>query len=303
MIHPAESPMSERYVEKSFLYLLVISLLLHAALFLLIVLLPAAKPDVRQEPVMIDLEDVPDLREAPQAAEHEAKRQAEQRQRVPRETAPKGEREQERIASLPPRTPAPPQPAAPARRSVPPAPAGREAALPAERGRAGDIPVREALRGGGILKPHSAQPPEMAQLMPGAQRMAGLEESYRKKYSAEVAEGETKFLDTEDIQFGSFLRRFENSIYGVWRYPQEAARLGVEGVTPVKITFNNKGEIEKFEILQSSGSRILDSEVERTLRLVGPVGPFPRGYTKDKFHLIAFFQYGIVRGSSRGTLH
>ena len=295
--------MSERYVEKSFLYLLVFSLLLHVALFSLIALLPAAKPEVRQEPVMIDLEDIPDVREAPRAAEREARRQAEQRQRVPRETAPKGEREQDRIASLPQPAPAPRQSAIPSRRPAPSSPAGREAGPSAERGRPGDIPVREAPRGGGILKPRSEQTPEMAQLMPGAQRMAKLEESYRKKYSAEVAEGETKFLDTEDIQFGSFLRRFENSIYGVWRYPQEAARLGVEGVTPVKITFNSKGEIEKFEILQSSGSRILDSEVERTLRLVGPIGPFPRGYTKDKFHLIAFFQYGIVRGASRGTLH
>lgn len=295
--------MSERYVEKSFLYLLVFSLLLHVALFLLIALLPAAKPEVRQEPVMIDLEDIPDVRETARAVEREARHQAEQGQRVQREMAPKGEREQDRIASLPQPSPALRQPAVPPRRSVPSAPAGREAGPSAERVRPGDIPVRETPQGGGILKPRSEQTPEMAQLMPGAQRMAKLEESYRKKYSAEVAEGETKFLNTEDIQFGSFLRRFENSIYGVWRYPQEAARLGVEGVTPVRITFNNKGEIEKFEILQSSGSRILDSEVERTLRLVGAVGPFPRGYTKDKFHLIAFFQYGIVRGSSRGTLH
>ncbi|AJE03970.1 TonB family protein [Geobacter pickeringii] len=295
--------MSDRYVEKSFLYLLAFSLLLHVALFAAFIFLPERKVEVRQEPVMIDLEDLPDLKETPAPTERPARRQAERRERVQREMAPKGEREQDRFAFQPSRpVPAPRQPAASPQR-LPPSQRGGEAGPPSATGRGGDIPVREAPQGGGVLKPRGAQLPEMAQLMPNAQRMAKLEEGYRKKYSAEVAEGDTKFLDTDDIQFGSFLHRFENSIYGVWRYPQEAARLGVEGVTPVKITFNNRGEIEKFEILQSSGSRILDGEVERTLRLVGPVGPFPKGYTKDKFNLIAFFQYGIVRGSSRGTLH
>lgn len=297
--------MSDKYVEKSFLYLLVLSILLHASLFAFVIYMPVRKTEVREEPIMIDLEDVPDLRQAPPSVrrEPEVKRDAGELRRVPRETAPKGEGERDRIASLPPR--ARPTPAL-----LPPAPSrpqdatrrGGETGPPAEAGRTGEMPVREAPRGGGILRPHGEETPELAQLMPGAQRLAKLEDSYRKKYSAEVTEGETKFLDTDDIQFGSFLRRFENAIYGIWRYPQEAARLGIEGVTPVKITFNSSGGIEKFEILQSSGSRILDSEVERTLRLVGPVGPFPKGYGKDKFHLIAFFQYGVIRGSSRGTL-
>jgi protein TonB len=139
--------------------------------------------------------------------------------------------------------------------------------------------------------------------MPNAGRMARLEEGYRKKYGPEVAEGETRFLNTDDIQFGSFLRRFESAVYGVWRYPREAAMLGIEGVTPVKITFNRKGEVVKVEILDSSGSRILDDEVLRTLRILGPIGGFPKGYDKDTFNLIAFFQYGIIRGTSRGMLH
>jgi protein TonB len=132
--------------------------------------------------------------------------------------------------------------------------------------------------------------------------MASIEETYRKKFSEEVEEGQTKFLNTDDIQFGSFLRHFETAVYGVWTYPEEAARLGIEGMTPVKITFNRKGDIEKVELLDSSGSTILDNEVLRTLHRIGRVGSFPKGYTKDKFYLVAFFQYGIMRGISR-SLH
>ncbi len=131
--------------------------------------------------------------------------------------------------------------------------------------------------------------------MPSASRMAKLEDNYRRRYADEIAEGDTAFINTDDIQFGSFLRRFETSVYGVWRYPEAAAQRGIEGVTPVKITFNRNGEITKVQLLESSGSRILDDEVFRTLRLLGPMGSLPKNYTKDEFHLIAFFQYGGAR--------
>ena len=78
--------------------------------------------------------------------------------------------------------------------------------------------------------------------------------------------------------------------------------MGIEGVTPVKIVFNRQGEITRVDLLESSGSKILDNEVIRTLRQVAPVGSFPRGYNKETFNLIAFFYYGISRGVMRGTL-
>jgi periplasmic protein TonB len=117
-----------------------------------------------------------------------------------------------------------------------------------------------------------------------------------------VEVGDTRFLNTDDILFGSFLRRFESAVYGVWKYPAEASRAGIQGVTPVRITFNRKGEVESIELLSSSGSQILDDEVFRTLHALGPIGGFPKRYKKEQFHLIAYFQYGIYQGSSRGSL-
>lgn len=139
----------------------------------------------------------------------------------------------------------------------------------------------------------------MARLMPSASRMAQLEESYRRKFADDVADGDTRFLNSNDVMFGSFLRRFENAVYGLWRYPQEAQLKGIEGVTPVRITFSKNGEIVNIKLLESSGSKILDDEVFRTLRQIGPVGNLPRNYDKDEFHLIAFFQYGNARSRLR----
>ncbi len=287
--------MSDRFIEKAFLYLVALSLLLHVVVFAVIAYLPQEKKAVKQEPYMVELEDLPPPLGPPAREEKPARRQAEERRRVPKESAPKGEQEKTRLPVLP-------QPPAP----VPSPPRGGVAQQPVQPPRAaesGTAPSRVAPPGESILKPRRQEAPGISQLMPSAGKMAKLEEGYRKKYGPEVEEGEARFLNTDDIQFGSFLRRFETAVYGVWRYPQEAARMGVEGVTGVRITFNRKGEIEHIEILESSGSRILDDEVGRTLRAIGPVGGFPKAYDKDTFNLIAFFQYGIIRGVSRGSLH
>lgn len=281
--------MSNKYIEKAFLYLLVLSVLLHVAVFAISIFLPQEKKTIKQEPYMVELRDLPEQKAAQPKEEKAVKRLAEKRERVTKEMAPKGEREVEKIAP-------------PHARVMPRGPqiGARRMPQPAERGEA---PQKEAPRGESLFKPKERQLPDISKFFPSPGKMAKIEESYRKKYGSEVEEGETKFLDSDDILFGSFLRRFETAVYGVWRYPSEAARMGIQGVTPVKITFNRKGEIENVEILESSGSKILDDEVLRTLRQIGRIGSFPRSYNKDTFNLIAFFQYGITRGGISGTLH
>lgn len=281
--------MPDRYVEKNFLYLLLFSALLHVGAFLIITTLPQEQPKTAPEPTFVDLTDLPDLRPQPKlpkkaAPEPEIKRHAETPQRVAKEMAPKARGAFERLTPslprLPQLRPAPPGPAVPAPR-------------PEETAKA---PVP---RGEGIMKPRAQQLPDRSRLFPSANRLARLEESYRDKYRSEVEEGDTRFLNTEDIQFGSFLRRLETAVYGVWHYPQAALLRGIEGTTPVKITFNRKGEIVNIDLLESSGSKILDDEVFRALNALGPIGSFPKGYSGDTFKLIAFFHYGNGGGRLR----
>jgi len=280
--------MSDNLVEKNFLYLLIVSVLIHVALFALLMNMPQEKAALPTEPLMVDLDGIPSVA-PPTPAAPPVKRHSEVQQRVEREIAPKGADYREKTASQPvqPQTPSP----------APSAPGGtvKAQSVPAPEPSVRDSTPRDEL----FRKKGQSRVPETANLYPTAARMAKLEETYRKKYGPEVAEGETRFLNTDDIQFGSFLKRFENSIYNVWSYPPEAAKMGIEGITPVKITFNRRGEIVGRELLQSSGSRILDAEVLRTLDKVGPIGGFPRGDEKETFNLIAFFHYGITQGTSR----
>ena len=105
-----------------------------------------------------------------------------------------------------------------------------------------------------------------------------------------------------DVAINLFMKRHGDVVAG---RKVEIVRRDTTGPAP-DVARRLAGELvtrEKVEILQSSGSTILDAEVLRTLRLVGPLGSFPKGYDKEKFNLIAFFQYGIARGMSRGVLH
>ncbi|MFZ4855871.1 MAG: TonB family protein [Desulfuromonadaceae bacterium] len=285
--------MSDRFIEKSFLYLLCISLLLHAGLFAGLYYFPPVPQQPPKEPVFIDLQEIPQPKQPPEPRRQETKRRSEQQVRVPRETAPRGDAAQDLQKSQKQQAPPKEQQSSPT--------AAKPTQQPAQT-----TPRQQQIAPGssvaGLLKPKeqtTRQSPTVAQLFPGASGLAKLEESYRRKFEKDVAEGDTRFLNSDDIAFGSFLRRFESAVYGVWRYPQEAALRGIEGITPVRITFNRRGEVTNIQQLESSGARILDEEVFRTLRAIGPVGGFPKGYDKEEFHLIAFFQYGGARRALR----
>lgn len=269
--------------EKPFIPLLLISVLLHAALLLVIQSLPEPVRKTGTEQYMVDLQE--SILPEPQKPVNPPvpPRLDAVRRRTPQEMAPRGTDGFDRSG-------APPSPPAAPRQS------GSVKVVPDRT-----VPVR---KGEGLFRTPSQQPaapvaPSVNRLYPSAERLSRLEESYRRKYRDDVAEGDAHFINTNDIQFGSFLRRFESAVYGVWRYPEEAVRLGVEGITPVRIVFNRRGEIESIAILESSGSRLLDEEVLRTLRKIGVVGGFPRGYSNDNYTLIAFFHYGITRGEIR----
>jgi protein TonB len=281
--------MTDRNIEKSFLFLLALSLLLHAGVGAFLYYLPQ-KQKPPKEPVFIDLQQVPDLKVPQQPRQQETHRQSERRIRVPQETAPRA-RDAIDSGLTPPVSPQ-------SRPSQQPSqPRQREASKSPPQ----DTPITPGSSASGLLKPRApaTQQTPAAQLFPGAGRMAKMEENYRRKFESDIAEGDTKFLNSDDILFGSFLRRFESAVYGVWRYPQEAAMKGIEGITPVRITFNRQGEITGVRLLESSGAKVLDEEVFRTLKMIGPVGGFPKGYDKDEFHLIAFFQYGGARRALR----
>jgi len=292
--------MSSKKIDKNFLYLLILSVIIHLAVYTIISLIPPAQGKPEQGPTMVDLTELPDLADLPKPqlkappSKPEPKKpvQKEQRRPIPL-PALKQAPVTRQVVPQAPRTVQPSQPS----QAEPSAPVSRKAepSAPPQETRQPE-PIT---RGQGIFKPKSGGPIERSKLFPSAGKLARLEDSYRKKFEQEIERGDTSFLNSDDIRFGSFLRRFESAVYGVWHYPEAALARGIEGTTPVRITFNRSGEIVHVELLESSGSGILDAEVMRTLKQLGPIGSFPKGYSGNAFKLIAFFQYGISGGRLR----
>ena len=275
--------------------------MLHVLGFVAWQLWPQEKHKKPPEAQFIDLQDMPELKPERPVTEPKTVRQSDRKRRVVKEMAPRPSAPQQPRAA---------GPRLPTRPPVSPVQSGKTAGIqpdkglqskPAQEARPSEQPGGSSARE--LFKPRKpeSQPagsPGKPQpnLMPSASRMAKIEEQYRRRFADEIAEGGTQIgINTDDIKLGAFLSRLSRQVYLVWKYPREAAEKGIEGVTPVKITFNRNGEIIRVKILESSGSKILDDEVLRTLRMIGPLGSLPKDYSKDEFNLIAFFQYGNAR--------
>lgn len=59
------------------------------------------------------------------------------------------------------------------------------------------------------------------------------------------------------------------------RYPREALRYRAEGISQIKITVNEMGEVIEAVLLSSSGTRILDKEALATIRRASPFSAPP----------------------------
>jgi protein TonB len=288
--------MSNKYIEKTFLYLLVVSLLIHVGVLAALYYLPEAKSPPPEEPAFIDLQQMPELKPKPkeEPRQQEVNRYSNQRMRVERESAPRGRDSRDMTPSSPPQVSAKPQPRVQQREA---APATVKSPLPAPVEHH-EAPIAPGSSVTSLLKPKQQQPSQQqaqAQFFPKSSKMTKFEEYYRQKFEKDIEEGNTRFLNTDDMYFGSFLRRFENSVYGVWTYPEEALRNAIEGSGVIMVTFNRQGEITKHQILESTGSRILDNAMSRALEQIGPVGPLPKEYKKDSINFIFSFGYGVTR--------
>ncbi|BCS55262.1 TonB C-terminal domain-containing protein [Geobacter sp. SVR] len=280
---------SDRYVEKSFLYLLVLSLLLHLGALALLLYLPQSGKQLAKEPVFIDLQTVPELKRQEPPRQPETPRLPERRAPVSPKTSPP-------VAGLRNRTPEPDR-ELPRRPVQPSQPAPRES-QPEKRpnapstGERRESQIPPGSSASSLLKPRqSAKPQGTPQLFPSAGRIAKLEQEYRRTFEGNGAEGESRLLNTSDPGLVSFFKRLENAVYGVWRIPPGGETLTGEVV--VMATFNSRtGEIVAIKSIEGSGHRVLDDEVFRVLHTIGPVGPLPKGYDKPEHDLFMIFRYG-----------
>lgn len=286
--------MSERYIEKSFLYLVLVSVLLHLAVYGLVSLIPP-EPKPPEEATMVDLKGLPDLpapapgpKPGPPRSAAKAHREPVHQER-PRQVAP-----EPRLAQIPqqapPRTAAekvvprssvanPPkaQPdglAHPLARPETPAP-GRESAS------------RAPTRGEGLFRPQRGRSEELARLFPSARGIERIEDNFRKKYE-DAEQGDTRLMDTDDPSIGTFTRRFALALRDRLNAIDRYEKKGV-GMTVLNIRIGRDGTVENTKILYSSGNSKLDDLATRAAHSASYVGPLPRKWDHEELNLICSF--------------
>jgi protein TonB len=288
--------MSDKYLEKSFLYLILLSVLLHVAVYQLIALIPP-EPQPAEKVTMVDLMGLPEpppvqpkpkLQPLPPLPELKPRALLpEQLRRLPRqpllpqarqEAAPRAQNSIERIVPS---------------RSVPNLPAKTETAAPARSQGSPDSPLprdeggKQAARGEGLFRPQRGKTDELAKLFPTTRHMERIEESVRKKYE-DAERGDTRLMDTDDPTIGTFTRRFVIAVRDRLNAIDRHERKGV-GATVVNVRISRDGTIENTTIIYSTGNQKLEELAVKALRSSSYIGPLPRRWEHDVLNLICSF--------------
>jgi len=278
--------MSDRFLEKKLLYLLALSLLLHVAVFVAVSRLQTEKPQVKHEPLMVDLNAIPDLSPPSVQKPHEVPPPP--HTKVPRtKTAPAPAPPlADGVDRVPPPRHAPPHPPQPggATTLVPgaPAPVSPEGVRPATEGTA------QGTQGDDIFRPRSKERIELSKLFPTGKSMASLEERYRKKYEG-AEQGDTRMIDTDDPTIAVFSHRLLVAANDSLRVLSRRTASHGAGVGVLKVTINRDGSVENVKMVESTRSATLDNLALSAVRETGYVGPLPRKWPHEKLNLIWIF--------------
>ncbi|MHB1605199.1 MAG: energy transducer TonB [Leptospirales bacterium] len=123
-------------------------------------------------------------------------------------------------------------------------------------------------------------------------RHLNLAQDLAPAYSDQSNELNRIAANLEDETYSSYIKRIQERFETIGEYPQEAQQRGITGRALVTFTINKDGTLAMAHLTQSSGSRILDEEALRIVRVAAPYIPLPKSFHKQELILTwAFIFY------------
>ena len=98
-------------------------------------------------------------------------------------------------------------------------------------------------------------------------------------------------LNAPEIQYISYFASIKRKIELVWQYPYEAAAAGIQGELSIDFVIARSGAVNSIELVRSSGSKILDDEAIRSIRVAAPFDPIPAQYKIPSLQIRGRFVY------------
>ena len=284
-----------------FYHCLAVSLIFHLAVVLLIAL---QKPQEQKpkEPVAIDLLEPPKLGprtvlppKPVKETEPPARMPGRMATAVPRTAVPKASPYRPFLPSFPAPREAKP---APSQAKVSPA----DLKVPGTPPAPPPPPARSAGQTGTGAPPSAAHTPSApsAGSAPGGLKLptmkdleqyANVDEDVKRTKDPNAIT-----LDTEDLQYTSYLRGLKQRIEEGWEYPDIARRDGIQGQLLMRFTIAKSGKVEDVQVLKSSGYPMLDNAARKALFDASPFNPLPDSWKKEAFTITGNFVYRLIGG-------
>jgi protein TonB len=98
-------------------------------------------------------------------------------------------------------------------------------------------------------------------------------------------------LNAPEVQYISYFASIKRKIELVWQYPYEAAVAGIQGELTLDFVIARSGALNSIELVRSSGSKILDDEAIRSIRVAAPFDPIPAQYKIPSLQIRGRFVY------------
>lgn len=104
-------------------------------------------------------------------------------------------------------------------------------------------------------------------------------------------------VNTEDLQYLSYIAKIARTLELVWQYPKEAGLRGQQGVTVLKVVIREDGKLSDVQLMQSSGYAMLDGEALRAIKRIAPYPPLPQSWRRSEWGLTISFSYLLTHVS------
>ncbi len=88
-----------------------------------------------------------------------------------------------------------------------------------------------------------------------------------------------------------YMRMLKEKIESIWRYPKEAARLGISGDLYLKFSIKKDGKLGEVELLRTSGYKDLDEAAMKALKDAEPFWPLPSDWEEEDLEIKGHFIY------------
>jgi len=142
-----------------------------------------------------------------------------------------------------------------------------------------------------INEPNQPLPPTPKKEDPAKEKKSSLTRVV-KNIGSDGLRNDTIDLSSSDTKYLQYRLDMARKLNLTWKYPQKAKDAGEQGIVVLKISINSDGSVSGANIINSSGSAILDEAALLAAKSAAPFGQLPAA-DLTQLHIFIKFLYEL----------